>query len=323
MANTHENDLVVQLEESLSLSSLDQGPKLVDAVIAEKMPNREAIKNILRTAWQEYGEAKIIWVKDNLFAITVTDEDMAGKILDNGPWSVMKQCFSVKRWPVELAIEEIDTAMVPYWVQIREVPLNFYSEENIKKMGRKIGEVVQYESPNHARGFLRVRIMVNTRNPLVQGFWLARMEGKETWVEFQYERLADMCYRCGRIGHSNNDCRFEPASDGATSYVTWTRAKIIRETFKQPKRMALPLGERRKAGAVRNHAVLYERRRVLVMSGEGRGTDQVENDRVDVQYTDGRSHNTRNIDVTQGGHIRYRSNMTGSEGDLSRKLITS
>ncbi|PQQ11975.1 uncharacterized protein Pyn_05040 [Prunus yedoensis var. nudiflora] len=165
--------------------------------------------------------------------------------------------------------------------------------------------------------------MVNTRNPLVQGFWLARMEGKETWVEFQYERLADMCYRCGRIAHSNNDCRFEPASDGATSYVTWTRAKIIRETFDQPKRMALSLGERRKAGAVRNHAVLYERRRVLVMSGEGRGTDQVENDRVDVQYTDGRSHNTRNIDVTQGGHIRYRSNMTGSEGDLSRKLITS
>lgn len=36
-------------------------------------------------AWEEYGEAKIISVKDNLFSITVRDEDMAGKILDNGP----------------------------------------------------------------------------------------------------------------------------------------------------------------------------------------------------------------------------------------------
>ncbi|KAI5314128.1 hypothetical protein L3X38_043304 [Prunus dulcis] len=86
--------------ESLGLSSLEQGPKHVGAVIAEKMPNRGAIKNLLRTAWQE--------------------------------------------WPTELAIEDIDMAMVPYWVQIRGVPLNFCSEENIEKMESKIGEVLQY-----------------------------------------------------------------------------------------------------------------------------------------------------------------------------------
>lgn len=52
-----------------------------------------------------------------------------------------------------------------------------------------------------ARGFLRVRIIVNTRNPLITGCWLLRKDDKDTWVEFRYERLQDFCYRCGRIGH--------------------------------------------------------------------------------------------------------------------------
>ncbi|CAL9006094.1 unnamed protein product [Prunus brigantina] len=186
MANTHEDELVVQLEESLGLSSLEQGPKLVGA--------------------------------------------------------------------------------------IRGVPLNFSSEDNIEKMGSKI----------------------------------------------------DFCYRCGRIGHSINECRFEPSPQGVTRYGTWTRAKVIRETFEQPKRLALPLGEKRKLGAVRNQSVHHDGRHVPVTSGEGSGTDPVENDRVvDVQYTEGRSHCTRNIDINQGGQTRYRSNMTGSEGDRSMELIAS
>ncbi|KAL6276120.1 hypothetical protein ACE6H2_019721 [Prunus campanulata] len=32
---------------------------------------------------------------------------MADKLVNNGPWQVMKQCFSVRRWPPTLAIEEI------------------------------------------------------------------------------------------------------------------------------------------------------------------------------------------------------------------------
>lgn len=85
MTSTGADELVVQLEESLGLSNLEHGPKLVGAVIADKMPNRGAIKNILKAAWRQYGEAKFIWEKDNLFSITVQDEDMANKILDNGP----------------------------------------------------------------------------------------------------------------------------------------------------------------------------------------------------------------------------------------------
>lgn len=47
---------------------------LVGAVIAHKLPNKGAIKNILKVAWKNYGETKIVWVMENHFAITVSDE---------------------------------------------------------------------------------------------------------------------------------------------------------------------------------------------------------------------------------------------------------
>ncbi|CAL9006127.1 unnamed protein product, partial [Prunus brigantina] len=135
MATSATDDLVVQLEGSLGLSSLEQGPKLVGAVIAEKMPNRGAVKNILRSAWKDFGEARITW-----------------------------------RWPGDLAIEEVNVGLVPFWVQIRGVPLNLCTEENIEKLGDKAGEVLEYDCPTQARGYLRVRVLVNTANPLVPGF---------------------------------------------------------------------------------------------------------------------------------------------------------
>ncbi|VVA30247.1 PREDICTED: zinc finger MYM-type [Prunus dulcis] len=75
--------------------------------MADKLRNKGAIKSILTRAWREYGEAKICWVQDNIFSIIVKDELMADKLVNNGPWQVMKKCFSMRRWPSTLAIKEI------------------------------------------------------------------------------------------------------------------------------------------------------------------------------------------------------------------------
>ncbi|KAM2479020.1 hypothetical protein PS1_002804 [Malus domestica] len=119
MARPDVEELVVHLEQSMDLSSMEHGVKLVgEALVARKL-NKWGIRNIFRSAWQDFGEVDIKWVRDNLFVITVQDEDMATKILAQVPWAVMKQNFSVKKWPPELALEEVKMAVVPFWIQIR------------------------------------------------------------------------------------------------------------------------------------------------------------------------------------------------------------
>lgn len=54
-------ELIIQLEESLGISTLEYGPKLIGAIIANKIPNCGVIKSILRAAWKEFVEIKIAW----------------------------------------------------------------------------------------------------------------------------------------------------------------------------------------------------------------------------------------------------------------------
>lgn len=74
--------------------------------------------------------------------------------------------------------------LFPFWVQLREVPMYLSSFMNTQRLARKIGEVLEVEDLAHARGFLRVRVMVDTTNPLLPGCWLARKEDQDSWVEF-------------------------------------------------------------------------------------------------------------------------------------------
>lgn len=78
----------------------------------------------------------------------------------------MKQNFSVKKWPHELALEEVNVDVVTFWIQIRGVLLNLSSEENVRCLACKIGQMEEVEDPTRARGFLRVKVVVDTTKPL-------------------------------------------------------------------------------------------------------------------------------------------------------------
>ncbi|KAM1362683.1 hypothetical protein PS1_028019 [Malus domestica] len=198
-----ENDLVVQLEHNMELSSMAQRVKLVGAALN----------------------------------------------------------FSVCRWPVNLALEEVQVELLPFWVQIHGIPLGFTSERNVRRLVRDVGAFLELEDLSKARRFVRVQVVVNSKNPLIPGCWLRLQDfcyrcgrighDTDTWVEFKYERLQDFCYRCGRIGHANTECSFEPQNVHAAGYGDWTKAAPIRDVVVPTRRVASRVGECRVAGVVR------------------------------------------------------------------------
>ncbi|KAM1324467.1 hypothetical protein ACFX2H_045312 [Malus domestica] len=219
MENPGVEELVVHLDRSLDLSTMEIGVKLVGMALTQKPLNRWGIRNILNSVWKDLGEVGIKWVRENVFIISVPDQSVAKKILAQVSWAVMKKNFVVKAWPPDLALEEVD----------------------MKTM----------EDPAKARGFLRVRVLVNSENPLVLGCWLKMEVNRETWVEFRYERLQDFCYHCGRIDHINTECSFAANMGGAEGYGDWIKAPPVREFVEHVRPSRLGVGERRLVGMVR------------------------------------------------------------------------
>ncbi|KAM1263060.1 hypothetical protein ACFX13_028779 [Malus domestica] len=243
-------DLAVQLASG-EISNMENGVKLIAKILVDQQLNKWGVKNILKSAWKEYGEIQINWVQGNLYVILVRDENIASKILEIVPWAVMKQNLFVKRWVDELAMEEIPMHLVPFWVQMKGIPPGLCSTENISRLASRCGELLEVEDISKVRGFLRIRVLVDTTKSLASGCWVTRERNNESWVEFQYERLQDFCYNCGKIGHASLECSAPTASGGMAGYGEWTRTSMIRDVHEAPRALNIIQGRRRQAGLSR------------------------------------------------------------------------
>lgn len=78
-----------------------------------------------------------------------------------------------------------------------------------KHLGNYIGQFVDYDPSNNScvwRAYMRLHVRIDVRKPLKKN-WKVRMEG-EDWcvVTFKYEKLTTLCFVCGLLGHSEQNC---------------------------------------------------------------------------------------------------------------------
>lgn len=70
---------------------------------------------------------------------------------------------------------------------------------------------------------MRSRISLDTNRPILQGFFLSRIGRKPIWIYLKYERLPNVCYRCGKLNHETRACK-ETETGMEKKYGVWLRA---------------------------------------------------------------------------------------------------
>lgn len=196
---------------------------LVGKIITDRLLNKGAVKNMLLKAWGNPDSVQVVDVGQNLFLFTFNTKGESVDILSKSPWFVMNKLINLQEWNPHVAMSEIDFSKVPFSIQIQGLPLEFLSVKYVEKIFQQLGVVMEIEDPlfngKLVRSFIRARVEIDTKCPLSTGCWVPRRNLPKVWVSIKYERLQDLCFKCGIIGHEQKICQKEKVMSALGSNI--------------------------------------------------------------------------------------------------------
>ncbi|KAF4378713.1 hypothetical protein F8388_006164 [Cannabis sativa] len=210
---------------------------------------RKAIQGSLNNAWSSLEGWSWKEREDGLLQFTFQTSFDADNVLLRRPWLVCGHLLVLMPWPSWLTPAEVVFDQTPLWVRLKSIPPFYWNKTNLQELAGKVSAV--YELPRHIEknfergsfgmGTVRFRATVDIDKPLFSGFYLRRKGVKDLWIQYQYERLPKMCFKCGALSHEMKFCFKTPTviKDDKGSffpmYGTWMNEDAIeRSPFQLP-----------------------------------------------------------------------------------------
>ncbi|KAF4402906.1 hypothetical protein G4B88_010358 [Cannabis sativa] len=206
------------LEASATLSPSSSSLKalyslcLYGKVVAPMVVDAKALTEVVTSRWLKKVTVFSLAEESsmfNCFKLGFESKEDSEWALEQGPWSFKGYTFALRKWMPSVE----GPSLVEYlrlWVEIHNLPQEYFSVANGTLLGATIGKVclVEFEEDNPASWnlFLRVQVDFNIENPLVSGCFFDLASGVKRWIQFKYEKIGIFCYFCGRLGHQRKGC---------------------------------------------------------------------------------------------------------------------
>ena len=94
---------------------------------------------ILRVMWSIEKAPCINEIGVNKYGISFKIKEFLKRATKKGPWSVMKSCLVVKKWPNGDLVEEIEFSEIGFWLQIHNLPMELLTSENAEVIEGRLG----------------------------------------------------------------------------------------------------------------------------------------------------------------------------------------
>ncbi|CAL1404854.1 unnamed protein product [Linum trigynum] len=170
-----------------------------------------------RYAWGKFGEVGVQPTQaQNLFIFTFKYAKIREKIWLERPWSLSHTMTALSKYEGRGDPEAVPMNKLAVWVQIHGLHQSQRSEQNVISIGTfYFSKFIDMDRASlHFHGYIRfIRMLVELEvsEPVPTGFDFPSTDevtGREYCevITFKYERLVELCYFCGRIGHNWPTC---------------------------------------------------------------------------------------------------------------------
>ncbi|KAI8531227.1 hypothetical protein RHMOL_Rhmol11G0120800 [Rhododendron molle] len=166
---------------------------LLGRFIDDRSFSEATIQHVVNSFWHTKGPV-FVEKRSGVFCFHFEDLYDIECILAKQPWNVHGAVLVLQPWAPNTILPQLQLPAMDVWVQAHNIPIECYYSDLAHLLGSAAGHLLQVDWSE-----IRTRSLDFFR-------FIELLEGDSHWIPFRYERLFRICYKCGRIGHSNSAC---------------------------------------------------------------------------------------------------------------------
>ncbi|XP_024004809.1 uncharacterized protein At4g02000-like [Eutrema salsugineum] len=138
--------------------------------------------------WQVYDRVRGVALSSERFQFIFKYEHDLEEVLKKRVWTFNEWSIIIDRW-VEKPPDDY-LKFMPVWIQIRNIPVNYYTEASIYDLGSIIGEVKEMafdpEKPQ-SKDYVRVKVNFDVSRPVRRSKEVILPTGETTTIWYDFE----------------------------------------------------------------------------------------------------------------------------------------
>ncbi|KAK4418390.1 hypothetical protein Salat_2251800 [Sesamum alatum] len=172
------------LEVDEHVPKLHENHCLIGKILSDRPLDQTLVKSFTQREWNCKSGLTVLNIGRNMFVFIFQDKQDLTYVLKNRPWTVMGSLLMLSVCSSDKVPNELIFSYSSFWVQAHGLPMNYLTLENGSKIGALLGVFV-CDWQISCRRFLRLRVVVDVRKPILMGFWLKRCGLPNVWVDFK------------------------------------------------------------------------------------------------------------------------------------------
>ncbi|XP_059068499.1 uncharacterized protein LOC131859004 [Cryptomeria japonica] len=105
-------------------------------------PNIETIRDLSKKKWKLNGQVNIYVMSKGFFVFSFSCEKDISTVLAGGPWVIGKSSLALMKWSLNLDLSDSIFEVVPVWVRLLGLPLEYWNEDVLCGIASSFGEIL-------------------------------------------------------------------------------------------------------------------------------------------------------------------------------------
>ncbi|QHN86867.1 uncharacterized protein DS421_16g550010 [Arachis hypogaea] len=154
--------------------------------------------------WEKQDSIEVIDLRNNFFLVKFYSQEDLDYALIEGPLRIFYHYLSIKFWKPNFNPIETTIDTVAAWIRLPRLSIEYYEKSILEKIRNVVGRTLKVDSNTADKcpgKFVRLCVELDLTAPLISQY---SINGVKYLVE--YERIYDIFFSCGIIGHEKANC---------------------------------------------------------------------------------------------------------------------